>query len=425
MDLSVSKKIFFQSLSHFQSVVEKRNTIPILSNLKLKAYNGSLEVTATDLALEISEKILANIKTEGELTIPSQLLFDIVRKAPEDSRIELREESESGQVFIFFGDSKFSLPYLPTSDFPEMEEENLNQSISLDSKKLSYLLNDTKFSMGVDESRQYLNGIYFHHIENKLIAVATDGHRLSKCQVICEQNFTDFEGIIIPKKTVFEITKILENVSESIKLSFSKTKIKLDLKNLILTSKLLNANFPDYESVIPKKNDGKLHYDFIIASQPYRSRISAEKKVKYVIDPMIKSLDKNGKLVVVHACGGDPGNQIVKKIWPKEKPFPSLHDSIVKYIKNNTDKEFLRDLKFHKKQKIKYILRALPNEISGGIATSLIFSAWNAAVYVNQISDEQIMRAERQKNYQKIVQQIVNKYQGIYFNNELFVIEKK
>ena len=255
MDLSVSKKIFFQSLSHFQSVVEKRNTIPILSNLKLKAYNGSLEVTATDLALEISEKILANIKTEGELTIPSQLLFDIVRKAPEDSRIELREESESGQVFIFFGDSKFSLPYLPTSDFPEMEEENLNQSISLDSKKLSYLLNDTKFSMGVDESRQYLNGIYFHHIENKLIAVATDGHRLSKCQVICEQNFADFEGIIIPKKTVFEITKILENVSESIKLSFSKTKIKLDLKNLILTSKLLNANFPDYESVIPKKNE--------------------------------------------------------------------------------------------------------------------------------------------------------------------------
>ena len=127
------------------------------------------------------------------------------------------------------------------------------------------------------------------------------------------------------------------------------------------------------KNVIPKKNDGKTYYDFIIASQPYRSRISAEKKVKYVIDPMIKSLDKNGKLVVVHACGGDPGNQIVKKIWPKEKPFPSLHDSIVKYIKNNTDKEFLRDIKFHKKQKIKYILRALPNEISGGIATSLIF----------------------------------------------------
>ncbi len=255
MDLSVSKKIFFKSLSHFQSVVEKRNTIPILSNLKLKAYNGSLEVTATDLALEISEKILAEIKSEGELTIPSQLLFDIVRKAPDDSRIDLREESESGQVFIFFNNSKFSLPFLPTSDFPEMEEENLNQSISLDSKKLSYLLNDTKFSMGVDESRQYLNGIYFHHNENRLITVATDGHRLSKCQVTCQQTINNFEGIIIPKKTVFEITKLLENISENIKVSFSKTKIKLSIKNLVLTSKLLNANFPDYESVIPKKNE--------------------------------------------------------------------------------------------------------------------------------------------------------------------------
>ena len=147
---------------------------------------------------------------------------------------------------------------------------------------------------------------------------------------------------------------------------------------------------------------------------------------KYVITKCSGNrLDKKGKLAVIHACGGDPGNQIVKKIWPKEKPFPSLHDSIVKYIKNNTDKEFLRDLKFHKKQKIKYILRALPNEISGGIATSLIFSAWNAAVYVNQISDEQIMNAERKKYYQKVVKDIVNKNKGLHFNNELFVIEKK
>ena len=157
------------------------------------------------------------------------------------------------------------------------------------------------------------------------------------------------------------------------------------------------------KNVIPKKNNGKNSYDLIIASQPYRSRISAEKKVKYVIDPMIKSLDKKGKLVVVHACGNDPGNKIIKKIWPKENPFPSLHNSIIKYIKNNTDNEILKKLKFNKKQTIKYVLRALPNEISGGIATSLIFSAWNAAVYVNQISDEQIMSAERKKYYQKVL----------------------
>ena len=179
------------------------------------------------------------------------------------------------------------------------------------------------------------------------------------------------------------------------------------------------------ENIIPKKNNGKTNFDLIIASQPYRSRVTAEKKVKYVIEPMLKSLASKGKLIVVHACGGDPGNKIIKKVWPKENPFPSLYSSIQKYIKLNLNKTFLKTLKFHKVKKINYVLRALPNEISGGIATSLIFSAWNAAVYVNQISEEQIFKAEKSKNYQKIVQGVVNKYKGLYFYNELIVIEKK
>ena len=179
------------------------------------------------------------------------------------------------------------------------------------------------------------------------------------------------------------------------------------------------------KNIIPKKNNSKNNFDLIIASQPYRSRISVEKKVKYVIDPMVKSLNKKGKLAIIHACGNDPGNQIIKKIWPKEKPFPSLYRSILRYIRKNTDKNLLKDLKFNKKTNIRYVLRALPNEISGGIATSLVFSAWNAAIYVNQISDEQILNAEKKNNYQKIVQQIVNKNKGLYFNNELFVIERK
>ena len=179
------------------------------------------------------------------------------------------------------------------------------------------------------------------------------------------------------------------------------------------------------KNIIPKKNNGKNNYDLIIASQPYRSRISAEKKVKYVINPMIKALNKKGKLIIVHACGNDPANKIIKKIWPKDKPFPTLYKSILRYIKLNTNKNTLKDLKFSKRKIVRYILRALPNEISGGIATSLIFSAWNASIYVNQISDEEIMKIEKSKNYQKIVNQIVRKYKGLYFNNELFVIEKK
>lgn len=254
MDFSVSKKKLFSSLGHFQSVIEKRNTIPILSNIKIEATEDNIKITATDLALEISERIVGKVNTPGELTVPSQLLFDIVRKAPENSEIEIREEKESGQVFIFFGDSKFSLGYLSTADFPEMEDENLDNKLILNSKKLFYLINDCKFSMGIDESRQYLNGIYLHQNNQNLIAVATDGHRLSRCQINRNDEFQDFEGIIIPKKTVFEISKLLEDLDEDIQLHFSKTKIRLVFSNIIVTSKLLNANFPDYESVIPKDN---------------------------------------------------------------------------------------------------------------------------------------------------------------------------
>ena len=151
MEFIVSKKELFSSLSHFQSVVEKRNTIPILSNVKIKTINNKIEITATDLALEISEIIEAEIKDEGELTVPSQLLFDIIRKAPESSKIEVKNQEELGQVFIFFGESKFSLPYLSTQDFPEMENEILDNSVSIGSDKLSYLIDDCKFSMGIDD----------------------------------------------------------------------------------------------------------------------------------------------------------------------------------------------------------------------------------------------------------------------------------
>ena len=255
MDLIVSKKNLYQSLGHFQSVVEKRNTIPILSNVKLKGFNDRLEITATDLALEISESIGADIKLNGELTLPSQLLFDIIRKAPDNSQVQITQDSDSGQVFIFFGDSKFSLPYLMTSDFPEMEQENLNNQLIIESDKLRYLFNDCKFSMGIDESRQYLNGIYLHQNEDQLVTVATDGHRLSRCQIKQNGEFKNFEGIIIPKKTVNEITKLLEDLNTKVELHFSKTKIKIIFENIKLTSKLLNANFPDYESVIPKNNN--------------------------------------------------------------------------------------------------------------------------------------------------------------------------
>ncbi len=177
--------------------------------------------------------------------------------------------------------------------------------------------------------------------------------------------------------------------------------------------------------LIPTKNNSENKFDLIIASQPYRSRISAEKKVKYVIEPMIKALKQKGKLLTIHASGKDPANEIIKKIWPRENPFPSLGNHIISYLKKNLDKDIINKLSFGEKRNIKCKLRALPTEISNGIATSLVFSAWNASIYVNQMDDDKVMKVEKTKNYEKVVQNIVSKYRGLYFNNEIFVIEKK
>ena len=177
--------------------------------------------------------------------------------------------------------------------------------------------------------------------------------------------------------------------------------------------------------LIPTKKKSDNKFDLIIASQPYRSRISAEKKSKYVIEPMIRALKSKGKLLTIHASGKDPANEIIRKIWPKEDPFPSLGNSIISYLKKNLDKDLLSSLSFGEKRIIKCKLRALPTEISGGIATSLVFSAWNASIYVNQMDDDKVMKVEKTKNYEKVVQNIVAKNKGLYFNNEIFVIEKK
>ena len=177
--------------------------------------------------------------------------------------------------------------------------------------------------------------------------------------------------------------------------------------------------------IIPTKSKPSNTFDLIIASQPYRSRISAEKKVKYVINPMIKALAPKGKLIVVHAAGNDPAYKIIKKIWPKENPFPSLANKIYTYLKSNLKTEELKKLQFLDKKIIPCKLRALPNEIQGGIATSVIFSAWNVAIYVNQIDESKVIQAEKSQQYQKIVSKFVDQNNGLYFNNEIFIILKK
>ena len=254
MEFTVSKKSLLDCLSHFQSVVERRNTIPILSNIKINVIEGGLNLTATDLAIEMSESLSAKVSQVGGITIPSLMFFDIIRKAPETSDITLKLDEKNSLVYILFGDSKFSLPILPVEDFPIMDSNNLDVNVNMKAGDFKKLINNSKFCMGLDESRQYLNGIYLHTNGESVLAVATDGHRLSKCTV--NENISQsFDGIIIPKKAVIEISKILESYDGAVTINFSKTRIKIIFGSVQMVSKLINASFPDYESVIPKDND--------------------------------------------------------------------------------------------------------------------------------------------------------------------------
>ena len=256
MEFSVPKKELLDCLNHFQSVVERRNTIPILSNIRIvsEANGKKLTLTATDLALELSETLSADVKNSGGITIPSQLFYDIIRKSPENSRISLRKDEKSDLVYVYFDESKFSIPSLPIDDFPVMDVNQLETSIEIESASFKKLIDNCKFCMGLDESRQYLNGIFLHLSKNLISTVATDGHRLSKSSLTKDYS-GNFDGIIVPKKTVFEVSKILEEYDDKVILNFSKTRLKILLGSVKIITKLINSTFPDYDSVIPTTND--------------------------------------------------------------------------------------------------------------------------------------------------------------------------
>ena len=318
MEFTIPQKKLLDCLNHFQSVVERRNTIPILSNIRIvsEGKNDNLIITATDLALELSESITANVSNSGGVTIPSQLFFDIVRKAPENSNISLQKDEKVDLVYVSFNDSKFSIPSLPVDDFPVMDINELDTTIEIESNLLKNLIDNCKFCMGLDESRQYLNGIFLHLSKKLISTVATDGHRLSKSSLT--KDFSgEFDGIIIPKKTVFEISKILEEYGNKVIMNFSKTRLKIVLGELKIITKLINSSFPDYESVIPSNNDQIMIVDCKSFSESIDrvSTISSEKfrTVKF---------DIANNLCVVSSFGSEKSTGIEKvKVDYSGPPF--------------------------------------------------------------------------------------------------------
>ena len=281
MRVTIERSAFLRALNHVQSVVERRNTIPILSNVLVQASGAELKLTATDLDIEIVESVAAMVAVGGSTTVPAHMLYDIVRKLPDGAQLELDQGPDMGRVSIFAGRSRFALQALPPEDFPDLASGELTNRFTVAAADLKGLIEKTRFAISTEETRYYLNGIYLHEVPaaSVLRAVATDGHRLAQAQIARPDGAKGMPGVIVPRKTVLEVVKFIEGVDDDVEVALSSSKIRFSVGNLVLTSKLIDGTFPDYERVIPRHNDKVLEVDTALFSSAVDrvSTISMEK----------------------------------------------------------------------------------------------------------------------------------------------------
>jgi DNA polymerase III subunit beta len=265
MKLTIERAAFLKALGHVQSVVERRTTIPILSNVLLRAEPGWLALGATDMDLEIVERVTGQIERQGRTTAPAHTLYDIVRKLREGAQVEMETSGERNALVLRSGRSTFTLACLPPDDYPIMASGDLPHNFSLSATELRSLIDRTRFAISTEETRYYLNGIYLHTTKADEVpvirAVATDGHRLARVEMVLPEGAAGIPGVIIPRKTVLELRKLVEESEEEVQIGLSETKIRIAIGEAALTSKLIDGTFPDYDRVIPSNNDKVLEVE--------------------------------------------------------------------------------------------------------------------------------------------------------------------
>jgi DNA polymerase-3 subunit beta len=317
MKLTIERGALLKALGHVQSVVERRNTIPILSNVLLRADAGAgagiLALSATDMDLEIVERVPSRIEGAGRTTAPAHTLYDIVRKLREGAQIEIEASGERSAMVLRSGRSTFTLACLPPEDYPVMASGDLAYNFTLTAAELRSLVDRTRFAISTEETRYYLNGIYLHTTKNDEVpvirAVATDGHRLARVEMVMPEGAAGMPGIIVPRKTVIELRKLVDESEDEIQVSLSETKIRFATGEAALTSKLIDGTFPDYDRVIPSNNDKILEVkckEFAEAVDRV-STISTEKSraVKLAIVP-----GANGGSLAVSATSPENGTAV-------------------------------------------------------------------------------------------------------------------
>ncbi len=291
MRLSIERAALLKALTHVQSVVERRNTIPILQNVLLTAQGDGLRLTATDLDTEMAETAPAMIERAGDTSTPALTLYEFVRRLPDGALVKL-ELNDDHRLLVAAGKARLTLPVLPPADFPIQPVDAAGHRFAIPPRALARLIDKTRFAISTEETRYYLNGIYFHTIAgpegDTLRAVATDGHRLALADCPAPDGAAGMPGVIVPRKTIQELRRLLDDSGGEVEVSVSEQKIRFAVGDAILSSKLIDGSFPEYARVIPRQNARKLRIankDFAAAVDRV-STVSAERSrsVKLTLD---------------------------------------------------------------------------------------------------------------------------------------------
>lgn len=265
MKLSIERASLLKAVSQAQSVVERRNTIPILANVLIEADGGQVTFRATDLDVEVLDRTDATVDRAGATTVSAVTLHEIVRKLPDGALVTLTDDMTSGRLTVEAGRSNFSLATLPKEDFPIMTSTEYTANFSASAPVLRRLFDKSKFAISTEETRYYLNGVYMHVSEfdggQVLRCVATDGHRLARIDADLPSGASEMPGVIVPRKTVAELRKLLDDDDAQIAVSVSETKVRFATPAVTLTSKVIDGTFPDYTRVIPASNTKRLEVD--------------------------------------------------------------------------------------------------------------------------------------------------------------------
>ena len=298
MKVTVERAQLLKSLGHVHRVVERRNTIPILGNVLLRAENAQLALKATDLDLEVTETLAAETGNGGSTTVPAHMFYDIVRKLPDGSQIVLEGDGDRSVLAIRAGRSRFTLQTLPESDFPDLAAGDMTHSFTLPAADVKRLIDRTQFAISTEETRYYLNGIYLHTAGSAkaqtLRGVATDGHRLAQIDLVMPKGAAGMPGVIVPRKTVGEVQRLIEDSDAEVAIELSTGKIRFTIGNVVLTSKLIDGTFPDYGRVIPQNNDKEL----VVDKQDFAAAVDRVSTISSERGRAVKLALSAGKLVL-------------------------------------------------------------------------------------------------------------------------------